>query len=203
MIDSWTEPDFAVTVGQLKLRCLVIGLSSDFTLEDHCDPGNLAVSGKFALTNQDRIARNVTSLRAVVGLLGADQMTVALRRPLSVRHEVVNGGDTVVWFDWMPVDLDPQSTHVEEIAFDQHGSNPTPWEAVRRPMFSDSNNPAWTGVNFTVWATVFGEPNEREIFRCTSQFKSRHLAKRRKHKRMQNRVPFDCEGGQAVGLVKQ
>ena len=205
VIDSWTQPDIGVAVGQLKLRCLIVrppNESKQITLEDNCDPGNVAVSGRFALTNHDRIARNVTNLRAQVQFLDGPQLQVALDRPLSVRHEVVNGTDTAKWFDWIPVDLNPQSTHVEEIAFDQHGAKPTPWKAVRGALFRDVNNPAWSGVAFEVWATVFGEADELEVLRCSAQFKKRHFRSRHENLSMQNRMPFDCVTGDWPGLVR-
>ena len=196
LIDSWTEPDIAVAVGQLKLRCLIVRPPSDsgqLTLEEHCDPGNLAVSGRFTLTNQDRIARNVTSLRALVRLIGEkSEMAIALKRPLSVRHKVTNGSETAPLSDWMPVDLDPQSTHVQEIAFDQHGPDSTSWQAVRHGMFQNVDDPVWDRVAFTLWATVSGEADELEVFHCTALFKEKHL-KTRHNKKEQNRMPFDCE----------
>lgn len=204
VIDSWTEPDIVVAVGQLKLRCLVVRDPTEtepLSLEDNCVPGNLAVSGKFALTNHDRIARNVTNLRAKVQLLDGPEMQITLGRPLSVRHEVVNGTDTAAWFDWTPVDLGSLSTHVEEIAFDQHGLTPTPWKAVHDPLFQDVDRPVWKGVVFTVWARVFGETDELEIFRCSAQFKAKHLSARRENRSMRNRMPFDCVEGQVPGLV--
>ena len=204
VIDSWSQPDIVVAVGQLKLRCLIVRPPNDskqITLEDNCDPGNVAVSGRFALSNHDRIARNVTNLRAQVQFLDGPTMQVALDRPLSVRHEVVNGTDTAKWFDWKPVNLDPQSTHVEEIAFDQHGATPTQWEAVREALFHDVNKPAWSGVAFVVWATVFGETDELEVLRCSARFRKKHFESRHQNLNMQNRMPFNCIAGGWSGLV--
>ena len=208
LIDSWTEPSIAVSVGRLNLRCLVdtaVGDSQQPTLESNCDPGNIAVSGKFVLINQDRVARNLTSLRGLIRLIGASSdphLEIALRRPLSVRHEVVNGAKTVAWFDWMPVGLDPQSTRVQEIAFDQLGNDSTKWKAIRKKLFPDDENPAWHGIVFSLWAMVFGETEELKVLHCVARFKEEHLNAGRQNKDKQTQIPFDCKTELTVGLAK-
>ena len=195
IIDGLTEPDIVTMAGQLNLRCLVIKPPDEaegLSLEHHCDPGNFAVSGTVALTNADRIARTVTDLRAEVRLLGEQDFVVDLARPLSVRHEVVDGKETVVWFDWTPLELDPQSTHVEELAFDQHGIDGERWETVRRGLFAEGSDPIWDGVEFTLWSTVFDEVNELVLLRCKTRFMARSLELRRNDPQKQIRMPFNC-----------